>query len=190
MTRWSSLQARLIVGLARSVRRWGGGRRRDFEPRQYANADVSRGICHIRAVLRQILACGPVMTRESSALEGDLRRAGQAIRALCRGPGQAQDLTGRVLRPHARKRQVERRSRTAGLESIDRVKEPVRLAPASTAHTSLSRPTRDEQQGPQPRAHIAQERGQRNRRTTCSRVPTIRPSSDDPPRSGACADGR
>ena len=91
---------------------------------------------------------------------GDLRPHDPADWGLSRRRCQGEHLTGQGIRPHARLRKGDCRDRTAGL-SIDRVKEPVRLAPASAGTNIARSPKPRRATGPTTRAHLAQGRGQK-----------------------------
>ena len=123
------------------------------------------------------------MTRESTVSRMTFGRRDGPFRPFRGGPGMSDHLTAGGFGPILSCVNKRCHERTAGL-SIDRVKEPVRLAPASMRHEhrAIAQPAT---------AHdLARLATQKEPETTCSRVPTIRPSSDDPPRFGACAGDR
>ena len=122
------------MSFVRSRQRWveRAGRARRSRPSGQSTGES----CSNRAVVQPGHASGSVMTPESMHLE-DLRRPNVCHSGSFGGDGAGAGFDRPGVSPHPRRRQVDRQERTAGL-SIDRVKEPVRAAPASSRHEHRS----------------------------------------------------
>ena len=145
--------------------------------------------CNKGAFLQPRPACGSVMTPQSGPMGGPSAPRWRTEWVPSRRPAGTRELTPTRTCPHARSRQDGNRARDSRSEHRPNHVGTDRLAPASRHGTSLDRPTRDEHQhrrpGPSRRCH-----GKKEHRNTCFRVPTSRPSLDDPPRFGASGAGR
>ena len=147
--------------------------------------------CNTGAFLQPRHACGTVMTPESPSHGVTFGgRSEDRMGLFARERGRATVDSRRGLAPMLDDVKLNAESGQQVRASTEPPKERNDSLPRRRHQKSLDRPTRDEHQHRRPGPYRPASRPRRNTGTTCLPVPTIRPSTDDPPRFGASAGAR